>query len=244
VLSEQNIKDVVKFAEEERLCILADEVYQENVYRPEDKFVSFKKVVRDLGATTELFSFHSVSKGMIGECGRRGGYMEMVNVSDAVREQIYKLFSISLCSNIPGQIMVDLMVHPPRPGDASYQSYREEYNALFESLRRRSMKLSEALSKMKNVSCSPIAGAMYAFPTVQLPPKAVEAANAANMQPDTFYAMEMLNNTGICVVPGSGFHQVQGTYHFRTTFLPPESKMDAVIEKVSKFNDDFMAKYE
>ena len=26
----------------------------------------------------ELVSFHSTSKGMIGECGRRGGYMEMV----------------------------------------------------------------------------------------------------------------------------------------------------------------------
>ena len=28
----------------------------------------------------ELFSYHSVSKGFLGECGRRGGYMEMVNI--------------------------------------------------------------------------------------------------------------------------------------------------------------------
>lgn len=40
-------------------------------------FVSVKKVVRDLGKDFEGFelaSFHSTSKGIIGECGRRGGY--------------------------------------------------------------------------------------------------------------------------------------------------------------------------
>ena len=43
-------------------------------------FVSAKKVVRDLGPEYdgfELASFHSTSKGLIGECGRRGGYMEL-----------------------------------------------------------------------------------------------------------------------------------------------------------------------
>jgi alanine transaminase len=34
--------------------------------------------------------------------------------------------------------------------------------------------------------------------------------------------MEMLMNTGIVVVPGSGFGQKDGTFHFRTTFLPSE----------------------
>ena len=38
-----------------------------------------KKVAREtLGCERlELFSFHSTSKGLIGECGRRGGYMEV-----------------------------------------------------------------------------------------------------------------------------------------------------------------------
>jgi hypothetical protein len=28
----------------------------------------------------ELFSFHSASKGLLGECGLRSGYMEMTNI--------------------------------------------------------------------------------------------------------------------------------------------------------------------
>jgi hypothetical protein len=53
---------------------------QENIYGEGLKFTSMKKIVRDLGADYddfELASFHSTSKGLIGECGRRGGYMEL-----------------------------------------------------------------------------------------------------------------------------------------------------------------------
>lgn len=56
---------------------------------------------------------------------------------------------------------------------------------------------------------------MYLFPQVRLPKKAVEAAQQEGKVPDTFYALAMLDATGICVVPGSGFGQVDGTYHFR-----------------------------
>lgn len=38
---------------------------------------------------------------------------------------------------------------------------------------------------------------------------------AHNMVPDMFYCMKLLEETGICVVPGSGFGQREGTYHFR-----------------------------
>ena len=50
---------------------------------------------------------------------------------------------------------------------------------------------------------------------IHLPEKAVAEAKLKNQDPSTFYAFELLENTGICVVPGSGFGQKPGTYHFR-----------------------------
>jgi hypothetical protein len=49
--------------------LLADEVYRENIYSPEQKFVSFRKVLASMPErnTLELISFHSVSKGFVGE---------------------------------------------------------------------------------------------------------------------------------------------------------------------------------
>jgi len=54
-----------------------------------------------------------VSKGFLGECGLRGGYMELHNLSPDFQQQLVKLRSISLCSNTIGQSMVELMVNPP-----------------------------------------------------------------------------------------------------------------------------------
>ena len=52
--------------------------------------------------------------------------------------------------------------------------------------------------------------------------KAIAAAKARGVEPDFLYCEELLDTTGICTVPGSGFGQEEGTYHFRTTFLPQE----------------------
>ena len=46
------------------------------------------------------------------------------------------------------------------------------------------------------------------------------------------YCLEMLNETGIATTPGSGFGQKDGTFHFRTTILPPEDKIDYFCDAV------------
>ena len=56
---------------------------------------------------------HSVSKGLLGECGLRGGYTYVHNVNPDVTAQLVKSKSINLCSNSIGQLMVDLMCNPP-----------------------------------------------------------------------------------------------------------------------------------
>ncbi len=70
ILSEQNIEDIIKFCYENKLVILADEVYQNNIYSKTKKFHSFKKVLNKMTHPynkTILFSFHSISKGYLGE---------------------------------------------------------------------------------------------------------------------------------------------------------------------------------
>ncbi|ORZ29988.1 pyridoxal phosphate-dependent transferase [Catenaria anguillulae PL171] len=247
VLSRKDMQDLVQVCVEEKLVLVADEVYQTNVYDPERKpWFSFKKVVREMGLTEkdiELVSFHSISKGMLGECGRRGGYFECFGIEPEVKEQLYKIASISLCPNVQGQVAVDLMVNPPQPGSESYDLYSTEMTYLFESLKRRATKLAAAFNQLEGVSCQPAEGAMYLFPRIHLPAKAEAAAQAAGKPADAFYVMALLEATGVCMVPGSGFLQEPGTWHFRCTFLPPEDQLDEFIGKVGKFHQQFMDKY-
>lgn len=44
MLTPDNVKAVIQFAKEHNLFMFADEVYQDNIYPPDMKFVSFKKV--------------------------------------------------------------------------------------------------------------------------------------------------------------------------------------------------------
>lgn len=81
---------------------------------------------------------------------------------------------------------------------------------------------------------------MYLFPTIRVPQKAVEQAKKENRTPDEFYTSRLLDATGICVVPGTGFGQKEGTLHFRTTFLPPGTEW---IGRIAKFHKDFMEEY-
>jgi alanine transaminase len=242
-LSLESMQGVVQFCEQENLVLLADEVYQQNVYVDDKPFNSFKKVVRDAGSNVELVSYHSTSKGYLGECGMRGGYMEAVNIDPEVLEEIYKVRSVTLCSNLTGQVMVDLMVNPPQPGDASHPLFAEERDAQLAKLKSRANKLVAALNGLEGVTCNAAEGAMYAFPQIRLPTKALEFAKAAGKAPDALYAMEMLEATGICVVPGSGFGQEEGTLHFRTTFLPGDEKIDQAVSMMQKFHAGFMKKY-
>ncbi|XP_052207093.1 alanine aminotransferase 2, mitochondrial-like isoform X3 [Diospyros lotus] len=207
VLAEDNQRALIEFCKKEGLVLLADEVYQENIYVPDKKFHSFKKISKSMGygeKDISLVSFQSVSKGYYGECGKRGGYMEVTGFSPEKREQIYKVASVNLCSNISGQILASLVMSPPKIGDESYETYSAEKNDILSSLARRAKTLEDAQNSLEGISCNKAEGAMYLFPRLHLPQKAIEAAEAA---PDAFYCCRLRNATGIVVVPGSGFGQ-------------------------------------
>jgi len=40
------------------------------------------------------------------------------------------------------------------------------------------------------------------------------------------------------------FGQKEGTYHFRTTILPPEDQLEDVVSLLSDFHEEFLNKYE
>ena len=91
--------------------------------------------------------------------------------------------------------------------------------------------------------------------------QAIEAAQEESQAPDVFYAFSLLEETGICVIPGSGFGQQQNTYHFRTTILPQvihfniinyykvyvnvlqEETIKDMLERIKVFHAKFLEKY-
>lgn len=242
VMTHCDIQVITEFCAEHGIVLLADEVYQANVYAKGAEFVSAKKVALDSGLKNlQLVSFHSTSKGLVGECGRRGGYMELHHIDPYVQSQLYKLASSELCSGVVGQVMTSLMLRPPKPGDESYDLFQQEINAIYDGLKERAQKLVEGLNSIPGISCVPAEGAMYAFPRVEVPDKAIEKAKELGTTPDNLYALSLLEDTGICVVPASGFGQAKGRVGFRTTFLHPDTVK--AIDLFRSHHEKFVKEY-
>ena len=90
-------------------------------------------------------------------------------------------------------------------------------------------------------------------------PKAYEKAKELDYSVDTLYALSLLEETGICVVPADGFGkftflclvqiltpfvgQKEGRSGFRTTFLPPEDKIIQAVDDFAQHHKLFIEKY-
>eukprot|EP00064_Thunnus_orientalis_P017531 superscaffoldBa00003751_g17615 len=128
VQNRKTIKELIQFAAAERLILLADEVHQDSVYGQGREFISYKKVLFEMGKeyseTVELVSFHSISSACMGECGLRGGYMEIINMDPTVFKYLRNLLAYLSPTVLP-QLVLEIMVNPPTPGDPSYKTYTQ-----------------------------------------------------------------------------------------------------------------------
>ncbi|KZT59265.1 PLP-dependent transferase [Calocera cornea HHB12733] len=244
VMQKETMQAVLDICAKYHLVLLADEVYQVNIHDPAKEWVSFASLARKNPTEPKvaIVSFHSISKGVTGECGRRGGYFELLNFPAEVTAQIYKMASVGLCPPVQGQIAVDCLVRPPKPGDESYPLYEKESTTIARALKERTETMVSKLNALPGISCQPSTGALYVYPRLYLPQRAKEEAKKRGQEPDEYYAECLLDETGICVTPGSGFGQREGESHIRLTVLCPG--VDEYVGRIEKFHNAFMKKWE
>ena len=73
VLSVETVAEIITWCRNNNICLMADEVYQENIWKKGAKFVSFRKIALDMNAFEgenglQMISFHSVSKVLFMQC--------------------------------------------------------------------------------------------------------------------------------------------------------------------------------
>lgn len=233
ILDKNSIKQLVDFVEEHNLAIIADEVYQENLYGGE--FISFAKAIGT--RNIPLFSLHSVSKGFYGECGQRGGYLEVRNPPQVTNSDVpfinllFKVSSVNLCSNTIGQALVYLMVNPPDIDSDTFKIFDSERKMILNELYAKAMIVRNSFKQMDGMECHGKIGALYLFPRMNKLPQNTN---------DYDYCMALLEKTGLCVVNGLGFGQKQGTHHLRIAFLPSRELLQNVLPKWIDFHNEYV----
>ncbi|KAM6375940.1 LOW QUALITY PROTEIN: alanine aminotransferase 1-like [Alca torda] len=255
VLSRQNMEDIVRLAAEENLLLLADEVgrwwgaggsvrappprsrsgprvpqvQQERAFLPGRPFLSFKRVLWEMGApllpAVQLVSFYSLSKG-VGGGGFRAGFFELVNIDPSLK--CFYSWGLSVYPSILGGVLESAM-EPPLPSDPSFPAFEEHRQAAAAGLAHNARLVQEVLGRAPGIRCRPVQGGARAFPRIQLPPRAQRQARALGLEPDVFFCQKLLEATGIVLAQVSEFGQPEGTHHVGLSLLLPAATLERVL---------------
>lgn len=213
--SPETLKELVDLAVEKNLVIFADEIYDKLLFDGK-KHTSIASINPD----APVITFGGLSKNYMVPGFRIGwgivsGQKEML--SDYI-DAINKMLRARLSANHPEQYGIK----PALEGDQSHLT------VAMEKLHRRRDLTVEMLNSVDGISCVKPEGAFYAFPKLEF-----------EKQNDNHFVAELIKETGVVVVPGTGFGQVPGTNHMRVVFLP----QDEVLEKAYKNIVEFYQKY-
>jgi len=217
--SPETLRRIIELAVEHNLVIFADEIY--------DKLLMDGKkhtALASLDHEAPIVTFGGLSKNYMVPGFRIGWGIvsgEKSILKDYI-EAINKLLRARLCANHPSQYGIA----PSLLGDQSHLDI-----AVKKLTVRRDLTV-EMMNSVPGISCVPPEGAFYAFPKLEY------------VTNDAHYVAELLRETGVVVVPGSGFGQRPGTSHFRIVFLPPENILEKAYKAIAGFTEKYVAQFE
>jgi len=217
--SESTLRQIIDLALEHNLVIFSDEIYDKLLFEGQ-KHISTASLNKDVPVIT----FGGLSKNYIVP-GFRIGWGIVSGDESLLKdyiEAINKLLRARLSANHPEQYAIPAALD----GD---QSHLIEANKKLTKRRDITVKM---LNAIPGISCVKPEGAFYAFPHLHM------------NQPDNHFVAELISETGVVVVPGTGFGQKPGTQHFRVVFLPPENILEKAYKKIRDFTEKYFEKYE
>ena len=217
--SPDTLKKIVDLAIEHNLVIFADEIY-DKLLMDGKKHTS----IASLNSEVPMITFGGLSKNYMVPGFRIGWGIVSGNRSilkDYI-EAINKILRARLCANHPAQYGIA----PSLLGDQSHLEV-----AMKKLTRRRDITV-EMMNAIPGISCVAPEGAFYAFPRLH------QVSN------DAHFAAEMIKETGVVVVHGSGFGQLPGTQHMRIVFLPPENILEKAYKTLGEFHAKYVEKFE
>jgi alanine-synthesizing transaminase len=212
------LNQIIELALKHNLVIFADEIYDKLLFDGK-KHTSIGALNKDVSCIT----FGGLSKNYMVP-GFRIGWGIISGRQEILKdyiEAINKILRSRLSANHPEQYGIT----PSLEGD---QSHLVEAN---EKLTKRRNLTVEMLNAIPGISCVKPEGAFYAFPRLHM------------KHPDNQFVAELIRETGVVVVPGSGFGQVPGTQHFRIVFLPNEQILEKAYKNIGEFLKKYLDKY-
>ncbi len=213
------LEQIVDLAREFELILFADEIYDRLVMDGEEH-IALASLAPDL----LTLSFNGLSKSHL-VAGYRCGWMCLCGNKEHAKgyvEGLNLLSSMRLCSNVPAQSVVDLVLKDEEltkqmllPGGRVY----EQRNFIYEEL-----------NKIPGVSAVKPKAAFYIFPKLD--------KKKFNLQDDEKFVLDFLKEKHVLLTCGRGFHWDEPD-HFRIVYLPEIQVLKKAVDAMADFLADY-----
>jgi len=210
---EKVIRQILNLAGEYDVPVLSDEIYDQLVFKK--RCVSTAHITSDV----PVIGLNGFSKAYL-MTGWRLGYLYFHSPDGRLQEFkrcVEKEARIRLCANTPVQ----------KAGVAALNGPQDHIELTLEKLRQRSEYSWKRLNQIQAMSCARPEAAFYVFPKID--------DIGSKWKTDLEFVLDLLKETGVLFVHGSGFDPDYGAGHVRGVILPPLETLEEAFDKVEGF---------
>jgi tyrosine/nicotianamine family aminotransferase len=210
---EKVIRQILDLAGEHDLPVISDEIYDQIVF--EKKFVSTTHLTKDV----PVIGLNGFSKAYL-MTGWRLGYVYFRDQKGELQEMkqcVEKEARIRLCANTPVQ----------KAGVAALNGPQDHVKETVRKLKERRDYAWKRLNNIEGISCAKPEAAFYVFPKIR--------EVGSRWKTDMEFALNLLKDTGVLFVHGSGFDPIYGAGHVRGVILPPIETLEQALGEVENF---------
>ncbi|MFX1562150.1 MAG: aminotransferase class I/II-fold pyridoxal phosphate-dependent enzyme [Promethearchaeota archaeon] len=208
----KTVQAFIDLAGEYGIPLISDEVYDRLVFN--QQHISTASIAKDV----PVIGFNGLSKVYLVP-GWRVGYMYFHHKNgelNEIRENILRQARIRICCNAPAQYAAAVALSGP-------DNYLKD---VISRLRKRRDLVWKRLNEIEGISTAKPEGAFYIFPKINLNNR---------WKSDEEFVMDLLHQTGVLVVHGSGFDPKYGAGHFRIVFLAPPLTLEGALDAIQHF---------
>jgi len=211
--SKKVIQDFIDLAGENKLPIVSDEIYDDIT------FDGGQVATASLAKDVPVITFNGLSKVYLVPGWRIGWTMLYHNGElDEIQDAFMRIARSRLCANSVCQ----------RSGIQALKGPQNHIKDMNQRLRKRRDFSYKRLNEIPGISTAKPDGAFYIFPKI-------EAMDNGIWKDDKEFALDVLHETHVLIVPGSGFNPVYGKDHFRAVFLPDIETLEKAFNNLESF---------